>query len=145
MLLSRLATSLGQDVADDCLLIPARRITKIFVWSDVITFWIQAAGGGISIQAKLSSFGTKVSYFVLCYLVYYNYSLLKCMLLARDGRVNFTAGLVRSFHLHVDRVWVQSVRYSILKEHRMKLTCYNSCIAAQNTPHTGISILVASR
>ncbi|KAE9395968.1 hypothetical protein BT96DRAFT_1041733 [Gymnopus androsaceus JB14] len=60
MLLSRLATSLGQDIADDCLLIPARRITKFFVWSDVITFWIQAGGGALSVNLKLSLVGTKI-------------------------------------------------------------------------------------
>ncbi|KAF9020694.1 RTA1 like protein-domain-containing protein [Rhodocollybia butyracea] len=61
MLLSRLANSLGRDIADDCLLISSRRITKIFVWSDVITFWIQAAGGGLSAEASLSKVGTDIA------------------------------------------------------------------------------------
>ncbi|KAF5384013.1 hypothetical protein D9757_006917 [Collybiopsis confluens] len=61
MLLSRLANSLGRDIADDCLLIPSRRITKLFVWSDVITFWIQAAGGGLSVQQSLSKMGTDIA------------------------------------------------------------------------------------
>ncbi|KAH7874399.1 RTA1 like protein-domain-containing protein [Lentinula edodes] len=61
ILLSRLANSLGRDIADDCLLIPSRRITKIFVWSDVITFWVQAFGGGMSASAKMATIGTTVS------------------------------------------------------------------------------------
>ncbi|KAJ3710748.1 RTA1 like protein-domain-containing protein [Lentinula raphanica] len=61
MLLSRLANSLGRDIADDCLLIPSRRITKIFVWSDVITFWVQAAGGGMSVNSSMASAGTTVA------------------------------------------------------------------------------------
>ncbi|KAJ3986786.1 RTA1 like protein-domain-containing protein [Lentinula detonsa] len=61
MLLSRLANSLGRDIADDCLLIPSLRITKIFVWSDVITFWVQASGGGMSVNSNLSSAGTTVA------------------------------------------------------------------------------------
>jgi len=60
MLLSRLATSLGRDIADDCLLISSRRITRVFVWSDVITFWIQAAGGGMSTVQSLSKLGTDI-------------------------------------------------------------------------------------
>ncbi|KIK71528.1 hypothetical protein GYMLUDRAFT_150151 [Collybiopsis luxurians FD-317 M1] len=61
MLLSRLANSLGRDIADDCLFIPSRRITKMFVWSDVITFWIQATGGGLSIQQKVAKLGTDIA------------------------------------------------------------------------------------
>ncbi|KAJ4470888.1 RTA1 like protein-domain-containing protein [Lentinula aciculospora] len=61
MLLSRLANSMGRDIADDCLLIPSRRITKLFVWSDVITFWVQASGGGMSVSQSLSSVGNKIA------------------------------------------------------------------------------------
>jgi hypothetical protein len=63
MILSRLANSLGRDIADDCLLIPAHRITKMFVWSDVTTFWIQAAGGGLSASASqaMSKTGTDIA------------------------------------------------------------------------------------
>ncbi|KAE9395557.1 RTA1-domain-containing protein [Gymnopus androsaceus JB14] len=55
ILLSRLANSLGRTVADNCLLLPSTRITKIFVWSDVITFLIQAVGGALSTSGKSSS------------------------------------------------------------------------------------------
>ncbi|KAE9395154.1 RTA1-domain-containing protein [Gymnopus androsaceus JB14] len=86
MLLSRLATSLGQDIADDCLLIPARRITKLFVWSDVITFWIQASGGGLSVNQKLSSVGTKIAMVGLI-LQLVSFALFTIMLIAFGFRV----------------------------------------------------------
>ncbi|KAE9395967.1 RTA1-domain-containing protein [Gymnopus androsaceus JB14] len=86
MLLSRLATSLGQDIADDCLLIPARRITKLFVWSDVITFWIQASGGGLSVNQKLSSVGTKIAMVGLI-LQLLSFALFTIMLIAFGFRV----------------------------------------------------------
>ncbi|WVW81622.1 hypothetical protein I302_103617 [Kwoniella bestiolae CBS 10118] len=34
--------------AEDQLFMRASRVTKTFIWSDVITFWLQAAGGGLS-------------------------------------------------------------------------------------------------
>ncbi|CAE6458222.1 unnamed protein product [Rhizoctonia solani] len=45
MLLSRLAYHLD---AVDLLPINARKLTKLFVISDVVTFWIQASGGGLT-------------------------------------------------------------------------------------------------
>ncbi|KAE9395150.1 RTA1-domain-containing protein [Gymnopus androsaceus JB14] len=86
MLLSRLATSLGQDIADDCLLIPARRITKLFVWSDVITFLIQASGGGLSVNQKSSSVGIKISLIGLI-LQLVSFGLFTTMLIAFGFRV----------------------------------------------------------
>ncbi|KAJ3821704.1 RTA1 like protein-domain-containing protein [Lentinula raphanica] len=61
MLFTRLANSLGRDIADDCVMIPSRRITKIFVWSDVITFWVQAAGGGLSVISSMASAGSTIA------------------------------------------------------------------------------------
>lgn len=60
MLLPRLAEHLG---AVDCLFLPPRLIARIFVWSDVITFWIQAGGGGLSASkdANMSNIGTKIA------------------------------------------------------------------------------------
>ncbi|KAF7351872.1 hypothetical protein MVEN_01148700 [Mycena venus] len=40
MLLSRLARSFDKEVVDRCLLIRESRIVKIFVWSDVTTFFV---------------------------------------------------------------------------------------------------------
>ncbi|KAF7340885.1 hypothetical protein MSAN_02118000 [Mycena sanguinolenta] len=45
MLLSHLARSFDEEVSDRCLLIRDSRITKIFVWSDVLTFLLQSGGG----------------------------------------------------------------------------------------------------
>ncbi|WVQ64665.1 uncharacterized protein L199_002832 [Kwoniella botswanensis] len=45
IILPRLARWLD---AEDQLFLRASRVTKTFVWSDVITFWLQAAGGGLS-------------------------------------------------------------------------------------------------
>ncbi|KAE9397567.1 RTA1-domain-containing protein [Gymnopus androsaceus JB14] len=86
MLLSRLANSLGQDIADDCLLIPARRITKIFVWSDVITFFIQSGGGGLSANQKSASLGTKIAMIGLI-LQLLSFGLFAIMLVAFGFRV----------------------------------------------------------
>ncbi|CAA7266361.1 unnamed protein product [Cyclocybe aegerita] len=60
VLLGRIAGHLN---AGQYLLIPARRITVVFVLSDVITFLIQAGGGGISASADTASkkdLGSKV-------------------------------------------------------------------------------------
>lgn len=61
MILGRLAAAMG-DEASHCLLLPAARIAKFFVWSDVITFCIQAAGGGLSSGGteSMSKLGSKV-------------------------------------------------------------------------------------
>ncbi|CEL54746.1 Protein RTM1 OS=Saccharomyces cerevisiae GN=RTM1 PE=3 SV=1 [Rhizoctonia solani AG-1 IB] len=59
MLLSRLAYHLD---AADLLAINARKLTKIFVISDVVTFWIQATGGGLTATQNPSTrnLGSKV-------------------------------------------------------------------------------------
>ncbi|KAK4049627.1 hypothetical protein OIO90_005386 [Microbotryomycetes sp. JL221] len=48
VLLSRLSSSLGEDIADKCLFLPSRLIVKIFVWTDVFVFFLQGSGGGLS-------------------------------------------------------------------------------------------------
>ncbi|KAF7985913.1 hypothetical protein HWV62_43820 [Athelia sp. TMB] len=68
MILSRLAVSLSTPsapVSSTCLFLPATRIAKIFVWSDGITFFIQASGGGLSASASMASTGQKISLFGL--------------------------------------------------------------------------------
>ncbi|KAH7323320.1 RTA1 like protein-domain-containing protein [Rhizoctonia solani] len=59
MLLSRLAYHLD---AADLLAINARKLTKIFVISDVVTFWIQAGGGGLTASGSdnMRNLGSKV-------------------------------------------------------------------------------------
>ncbi|GAA6002014.1 hypothetical protein JCM10207_003038 [Rhodosporidiobolus poonsookiae] len=66
MLLHRLADSLGEDVAKSCLLIRSSRITKIFVTSDVVTFFLQASGGGMSAaSSEMAKWGPKIALFGL--------------------------------------------------------------------------------
>ncbi|KAJ7349792.1 RTA1 like protein-domain-containing protein [Mycena albidolilacea] len=62
MLLSNLAKSFDDDVANRCLLIRHSRITKIFVWSDVFTFLLQSGGGGLTAMdnVKLANLGSTI-------------------------------------------------------------------------------------
>ncbi|KAF8147932.1 RTA1 like protein-domain-containing protein [Mycena galopus ATCC 62051] len=64
MLLSHLAQSFDEEVAERCLPIRRSRITKIFVWSDVTTFLVQSGGGGLTAMRNnisLAKLGTKVA------------------------------------------------------------------------------------
>lgn len=45
IVLPRLATHIS---SEDCLFLPPRRIVRIFVWSDVITFLLQGGGSGVT-------------------------------------------------------------------------------------------------
>ena len=45
VILPRLASWLE---AEDCLFLKSRIIVRLFVWSDVITFFLQASGGGMT-------------------------------------------------------------------------------------------------
>lgn len=57
MVLTRLAHALN---AESALFIKASRVVKIFVWADVATFFLQAAGGGLSASASSADLGHKV-------------------------------------------------------------------------------------
>ncbi|KAK6992204.1 RTA1 like protein-domain-containing protein [Favolaschia claudopus] len=63
MLLSRLAATFDEKVANECLLIRRSLIVKIFVWSDVSTFLLQASGGGLSSQTdrNIVNIGNKLT------------------------------------------------------------------------------------
>lgn len=56
VILPRLATWLD---AEDCLFLKSRIIVRLFVWSDVTTFLLQASGGGLTAMqdAKMSDIG----------------------------------------------------------------------------------------
>lgn len=56
IILPRLATWLD---AEDCLFLKSRIIVRLFVWSDAITFFLQASGGGLTAMqdAKMSNIG----------------------------------------------------------------------------------------
>ncbi|KAJ7099056.1 RTA1 like protein-domain-containing protein [Mycena crocata] len=55
MLLARLAAMFDEQVAQRCLLIRSSRIVRLFVWSDVTTFLLQMAGGGLTASQNASS------------------------------------------------------------------------------------------
>ncbi|KAM0752977.1 RTA1-domain-containing protein [Meredithblackwellia eburnea MCA 4105] len=55
VLLNRLALTVGTDVARKCLLIPARIIVRLFVYSDISTFLLQATGGSLTTSKNLST------------------------------------------------------------------------------------------
>jgi len=54
LLLSRLSRAMGPD-ATSCLFLPAHHVGTIFIWSDVVTFLMQAGGGGLTASGNASS------------------------------------------------------------------------------------------
>lgn len=54
LLLSRLSRAIGPD-ATSCLFLPAHHVGTIFIWSDVVTFLMQAGGGGLTASGNASS------------------------------------------------------------------------------------------
>ncbi|KAL8287276.1 hypothetical protein RQP46_003728 [Phenoliferia psychrophenolica] len=48
VIFKKIAASLDPTTAEACLIIPTRRIVKLFVWSDGITFFLQMSGSGLS-------------------------------------------------------------------------------------------------
>ncbi|BEI82856.1 hypothetical protein CcaverHIS002_0307240 [Cutaneotrichosporon cavernicola] len=58
VLLPRLATWLD---AEDCLFLSSRLIARIFIGSDICTFLIQAAGGGMTAMESMASTGEKIA------------------------------------------------------------------------------------
>ncbi|GAA5884684.1 hypothetical protein JCM6882_005349 [Rhodosporidiobolus microsporus] len=62
VLLKHLAVSMGEDVVKQCLFLPIRFIVKLFVWFDVVTFFVQAAGGGASAGGgEIAKIGPKIA------------------------------------------------------------------------------------
>ncbi|KAJ7108401.1 RTA1 like protein-domain-containing protein [Mycena crocata] len=63
MLLARLAATFDEEVSKSCLLIRPSRIVRIFVWSDAITFFLQASGGGLTATKNISTanIGNKIT------------------------------------------------------------------------------------
>lgn len=57
VLLARLSFTFDQRVAERCLVIKASRLATLFVCSDVITFLLQAAGGGLMSSASGAKLG----------------------------------------------------------------------------------------
>ncbi|GAA6031804.1 hypothetical protein JCM8097_001998 [Rhodosporidiobolus ruineniae] len=62
MLLHRLADAMGPNVAQRALFIRSSLITKLFVTSDIVTFLLQAGGGGMSAaSSSMAKYGPKVA------------------------------------------------------------------------------------
>ncbi|GAA5855470.1 hypothetical protein JCM8547_007845 [Rhodosporidiobolus lusitaniae] len=62
LLLKHLAVAMGPEVVKSCLFLPIRLIVKLFVWCDVITFLVQAAGGGASAgSGEIAKVGPKIA------------------------------------------------------------------------------------
>ncbi|KAL1747043.1 RTA1 like protein-domain-containing protein [Schizophyllum fasciatum] len=61
VLLRKLAESLGEETAKDCLFVKSSIIVKLFVWSDVITFLVQASGAGMEVNADMSELGSNIA------------------------------------------------------------------------------------
>ncbi|KAJ7101569.1 RTA1 like protein-domain-containing protein [Mycena belliarum] len=51
MLLARLTAIFDDDVAERCLLVRRARITRLFIWTDVLTFQLQGNGAGMAISS----------------------------------------------------------------------------------------------
>ncbi|KAF7292330.1 RTA1-domain-containing protein [Mycena chlorophos] len=81
VLLGRLARYLR---CDSLLLVPPRRITIVFISSDITTFLIQAAGGSVSIASNTPSVAINGSHVYCCFKVFF------CLIHAQI----FLAGLV---------------------------------------------------
>ncbi|GAA5852122.1 hypothetical protein JCM3766R1_007108 [Sporobolomyces carnicolor] len=78
MVLTRLAHALN---AESALFIKASRVVKIFVWADVATFFLQAAGGGLSASASSADLGHKIALVGLA-IQLVSYCLFCCLLIS---------------------------------------------------------------
>ncbi|GAA6017618.1 hypothetical protein JCM11491_005303 [Sporobolomyces phaffii] len=83
MILTRLAHALN---AESALFIRASRVVRIFVWSDVFTFFLQAAGGGLSASKGSADTGHKIALVGLA-LQLVSYGLFCCLLIIFGTRV----------------------------------------------------------
>ncbi|KAI5890449.1 uncharacterized protein SCHCODRAFT_02345316 [Schizophyllum commune H4-8] len=61
VLLRKLSESLGDEVAKDCLWLKSSIIVKLFVWSDVITFFVQASGSGLEVNEDMADIGSNIA------------------------------------------------------------------------------------
>ncbi|GAA6031683.1 hypothetical protein JCM8097_001932 [Rhodosporidiobolus ruineniae] len=87
VLLKHLAVSMGPEVVQTCLFLPIRLIVKLFVWCDVITFLVQAAGGGASAgNGEIAKVGPKIALVGLIVQLV-SFGLFTCLLLVFAYRV----------------------------------------------------------
>ncbi|GAA6017615.1 hypothetical protein JCM11491_005302 [Sporobolomyces phaffii] len=108
VLLTRLADALG---AESALFIRASWVVKIFIWSDVVSFFALASGGGMSVSENLASIGHNISMVGLVLQVV-SYGLFCALLIVFGFRVPRMFPHIRSqidrFHLRSYRVFATS-------------------------------------
>ncbi|KAJ7883621.1 RTA1 like protein-domain-containing protein, partial [Mycena leptocephala] len=80
MLLARLSFTFDQQVSERCLVIKASRLATLFVCSDVITFLLQAAGGGLMSSASGAKLGDTIIMVGLV-LQFVSFAIFTCVLL----------------------------------------------------------------
>lgn len=124
MIIPRLASHLG---AEDCLFLSSRKIVRIFVWSDGITFFLQASGGGLTASDKPGNqnLGHWVSLLILS-----RAATLTCSDCPR--RSDPPGGQLRLLHDHDYCLWPQGVSLDRLTR-RISLTL----AASRATPIAG--------
>ncbi|KAJ7780593.1 RTA1 like protein-domain-containing protein [Mycena maculata] len=89
-LLAHLAATFDKEVTDRCLLIRSSRIVKLFVWSDVTTFFLQSSGGGLTAtknNPSIANIGNKIVMIGLI-LQAVSYLLFTCVLIVFGWRVS---------------------------------------------------------
>jgi hypothetical protein len=56
-----MSLALDPETAKDCLFIAPAKVVRIFITSDVVTFLLQSAGGGLSVEPSSATLGKNVS------------------------------------------------------------------------------------
>jgi len=86
VILHHMSLALEPEAAKYALLIAPKKIVKIFIFSDVATFLLQAAGGGISVQKSAATIGKDIALIGLI-LQLVSFALFTCLLLIFGWRV----------------------------------------------------------
>ncbi|KAJ7143964.1 RTA-like protein, partial [Mycena epipterygia] len=88
VLLARLAETFDKEVSDRCLLFRSSRFSKLSLWSNIVTFLIQAAGVGLTAtkDTNLTNVGNKVILVGLI-LQFLSFELFTCILFVFGWRV----------------------------------------------------------
>lgn len=86
IILYNMSKALDPKSANDALFIAPRKIVKLFIASDVSTFLLQAAGGGLSVQPSAATIGKDIALIGLV-LQLISFALFSCLLLIFGWRV----------------------------------------------------------
>ncbi|GAA6051314.1 hypothetical protein JCM3770_006807 [Rhodotorula araucariae] len=115
LMLSRLSQAMGQD-AVDALFLPAHRVGTIFIWSDVVTFLLQASGGGLTASSSAASAKTGKNIALAGLIIQLiSYCLFTALLLVFGINVRrrhpYLAHPAQPFHLGSFRPWSKAKVY----------------------------------